>query len=336
MRADRLLSLILLLNAHGRMTAQALAQHLEVSERTIYRDLDALSSAGIPVYAQSGATGGIFLDEHYRLSLTGLSKSEAQSLFLSSEAGPLKDLGLERAVEDTLLKLFAALPSPHRVEVERMRQRFHIDPANWFQVVEPSPFLPALQQAVWQDRCVHVLYQPVEGVESERNLEAHALVAKANIWYLVGKKPGGALRNYRLGRFKAVTLLDTHFQRDPHFDLAAYWKASSEAFEQHSMQAFPRFPTVLRVHPSALWYFPGYMQGRFEQLGAPDADGWYTLRVMFDSFEDARTRMLGLGTGAVALEPERLYDAVLETAQAVAAFLQAQREARNVNRSTES
>ena len=324
MRADRLLSLILLLHARGRMTALDLAQHLEVSERTIYRDLDALSTAGIPVYAQPGAAGGVFLDEHYRLSLTGLSKAEAQSLFLSAESGPLRDLGMDRAVEDTLLKIFAALPSIHRTEVERMRQRFHIDPANWFQVVEPSPFLPLLQQAVWENRRVRVTYQPVEGALGQREVEAYGLVAKANIWYLVARKPGGELHNYRVVRFKDVTLLDSHFERDPDFDLAAYWKESCEAYERQSLRNFPKYYATLRVHPASLWYFPGFLQGRYEQIGQPDRDGWYILRVTFDSRQEAQARVMGLGTGAVVIEPKELYADILQAAQAIVEMYAAQ------------
>src|SRR5262245_53049166 len=142
MRADRLISLMLLLNARGRMTAQTLANQLEVSERTIYRDVDALGAAGIPIYVQPGVNGGVFLDENYRISLTGLTRAEVQALFVSSNARPLAALGLDSAVEATLLKLFAALPSAHQMEVERLRSRFYIDPANWFQVVEAPALLP--------------------------------------------------------------------------------------------------------------------------------------------------------------------------------------------------
>ena len=320
MRADRLLSLILLLHARGRMTAGDLAAQLEVSERTIYRDLDALSGAGIPVYAQAGVNGGVFLDEHYRLSLTGLSRSEAQALFVSSDAGPLKDLGLGRAAEDTLLKIFAALPFAQRTDVERMRQRFHIDPANWFQVVEPSPFLALLQQAVWEDRRVSVAYQPVEGELSQRQIEAYALVAKANIWYLVGRKQDGEMHSYRVARFKTVTLLDSQFERQSDFDLAGYWKESCRIFEQRSLEMSPPYTALLRVHPAALWYFPGFMEGRYRQIGAPDEDGWYRLRVTFASRDDARMRVLGLGTHAMVVEPEDLQQTVLETARAIVDF----------------
>jgi predicted DNA-binding transcriptional regulator YafY len=317
MRADRLISLMLLLNARGRMTAHQLAEHLEVSERTIYRDIDALSTAGVPLYVQPGVNGGVFLDEHYRISLTGLTRAEVQALFVTSNARPLADLGLASAVEATLLKLFAALPTTQQVEVERLRSRFHIDPANWFQVVEPSALLPTLQQAVWEDRAVTIKYQIVEGEWFDGAVNAYGLVAKANIWYLVGEKRPGEFRNYRLGRIKQAALTDTHFTRQPDFDLAAYWEASCRQFEQYAADHFPPYQATLHVHPKAFWYFPGYLEGRYRQLGDPDADGWVTLCVTFESLDDARMRILGLGPDVRVIEPDALRSAVLETARAI-------------------
>lgn len=233
MRADRLLSLMLLLQTKGRQTALDLSEQLEVSLRTIYRDLDALSGAGIPVYTQSGPNGGVFLDEHYRVSLNGLSREDVQALFLISEAGPLKDIGLGKS--DTLLKLFAALPSVHRDEVERLRQRLYIDPANWFQMPETLPFLPLLQRAVWEDRLVRICYQPVEGGRIDRMVEAYGLVAKANIWYLIGKKTEtGEFRNFRIKRLGDVDLCEARFKRDAAFDLGKYWAESCAAYERDS------------------------------------------------------------------------------------------------------
>lgn len=315
MRADRLISLMLLLHARGRMTAQKLAQHLEVSERTIYRDVDALSAAGVPVYVQPGVNGGVFLDEHYRISLTGLSRADAQALFVSNNARPLADLGL--TVESTLLKLFAALPSAQQAEVERLRSRFYIDPANWFQVVEPSTLFPTLQQAVWEDRMLEIKYQVVEGEFFEGVVNAYALVAKANIWYLVAEKTSGELRNYRIGRIKHAALTDAHFTRQPDFDLAAYWEESCRQFQKVSMERFPPYHATLRVHPKAFWYFPGYMEGHYEQIG--EAEGWVILRVTFESIGDARTRILGLGAEVEIIEPDELRATVIETARAVVA-----------------
>lgn len=319
MRADRLISLMLLLHARRRMTAQELAERLEVSERTIYRDIDALTTAGVPVYTQSGTNGGVFLDENYRISLTGLSRAEIQSLFVSGNAGPLKDLGLAQSAEGTLLKLFAALPSMQRAEVERVRERIYIDSANWFQIVEPSPYLALLQEAVWSDRRVEVSYQPVEGERGKSILDAYALVAKANIWYLVGRKQNGDIHNYRIGRLYSVALLDEHFERDPHFDLAAYWQKSCQDFEKRMAEIFPPYRAIVRVHRKGYWYFPGYLEGRYEQIGEADGD-WTTLRVVFDSFDDARMRVLGLGTLIEVVEPVELYQSVLDTARAIVAF----------------
>jgi predicted DNA-binding transcriptional regulator YafY len=318
MRADRLLSLMLMLGAQGRLTAQTLAERLEVSERTIYRDLDALSSAGIPVYTQSGVNGGVFLDENYRISLTGFSQTDIQSLFVTTDAGPLADLGLGK--DESLLKLFAALPAIQRREVERLRQRFFIDPSNWFQIAEVPSIFPILQQAVWEDRVIQVTYQPVEGSSGERTLETYALVAKANIWYLVARKPGGELRNFRASRFETAVLTDTIFTRDPDLDLPAYWKESCERYEQISMNRAPPYPTLLRVHPQAFWYFPGYMNGRYEKVGSLDEEGWITIRAVFDSIEHARTQVLGFGTYAEALEPEELKRTVIDTAEAIVQF----------------
>lgn len=318
MRADRLLSLIFMLSAGNRLTAQELAERLEVSERTVYRDIDALSVVGVPIYTQSGVNGGIFLDENYRISLGGFSRADIQSLFVGTEAGPLSDLGL--AKEDTLLKLFAALPAMQRREVERVRQRFFIDPTNWFQLVEESSVFSILQQAVWEDRVIQVTYQPVEGAVGERLLEAHALVAKANIWYLVGRKPGSDMRNFRVSRFEQVALTDQHFQRDQNFDLPAYWKATCEQFERISKEHSPPYVVLLRVHPRIFWYFPGYMEGRYEKIGAPDGEGWIIVRVVFDSLDHARTQVLGFGTNVETLEPPELYDTVLETAAAILKF----------------
>jgi predicted DNA-binding transcriptional regulator YafY len=318
MRADRIISLMLLLHARGRMTAQKLAEHLEVSERTIYRDVDALSAAGVPIYVQPGVNGGIFLDENYRVSLNGFNRAEVQALFVSNSARPLADLGLEQANEATLLKLFAALPSVHQVEVERLRCRFYIDPANWFQVVEPSALLPVLQQAVWEDRALELKYQSVQG-DFEGVVNAYALVAKANIWYLVGEKSPGEFRNYRLGRIKYAELTDAHFVRKTDFDLVTYWDASCRQFQRDSLQRIPNCHTVLRVHPDAFWYFPAYIEGHYKQMGEPDANGWLTLNATFESIHDARTRILGLGTTVEVLAPDELRHTIIETARAVVA-----------------
>lgn len=319
MRADRLLSMMLFLSAHNHMTAQELATRLEVSERTIYRDINALSAAGVPIYTQPGTHGGVFLDENYRISLTGLSPAQIHALFMSRAAGPLSDLGLANAIEETLLKLFAALPSRQRNDVEQLRQRFYVDPTNWFQNNERPPFFEDLQQAVWEDRQIHLIYQTVEHGLVERTLAAYALVAKGNVWYLIGKEPGGTMRTYRLDRLSQVQLQETYFERDGDFDLIAYSEDARRSFEQHMLASFPPYPATLRVHIDVLWVFPAHMEGRYEHMSEPDSTGWVILRVTYNSPGEAHMHVLGLGTAVEIIEPQELYTSVLETAQAIVA-----------------
>src|SRR5215217_5286300 len=152
MRADRLLSIVLLLQAHHQMTSRDLASRLEVSERTIHRDMEALSGAGIPIVAARGLGGGWSLLGEYRTSLTGLTETEIQSLFVTTPAKVLTDLRLEKAADGALLKLLACLPSTFRPGAERARQRIHVDVSGWSRREEAVPFLPILQEALWLER----------------------------------------------------------------------------------------------------------------------------------------------------------------------------------------
>lgn len=322
MRADRLLSILLRLQAHGQVTAPDLAAELEVSERTIYRDIEALSVAGIPIYTQVGAKGGIFLEENYRVRLTGLSRPEVQSLFLSGDAKPLAELGLDSAVKDALLKLLMALPPVQRDEVKRLQDRFYIDPANWFQVAESSPFFGLMQQAVWEDLCVRMDYRSVDSEETSsswRTVEAYALVAKANIWYLVARNTDSERNwsSYRLGRLHQCELLPQHFRRATDFDLPAYWRTSIAAFERKMLEESPAYSAMLRIQPFLMRFFKGFMQGRFRVQPNADSDGCLTITVDFYSLDDALSHVLGFGTHAEVLDPPALRDLVIETARAI-------------------
>jgi predicted DNA-binding transcriptional regulator YafY len=230
MRADRLLSVLMLLQARGRMTARELSERLEVSERTVYRDISALGMAGIPVYAERGPGGGCMLSEGYRTNLTGLSEAEARTLVLAMASRPLKDLGMGGALDAALLKLLAALPSRVRAGAEQARQRVHVDTAGWG-APEATPHLRALEEAVWQERRVRISYRDSGGKLAERVIEPLGLVAKASIWYLVAAVEG-ELRVYRVSRMRAVTPLDETFARLEGFDLAAYWEESSRRFQE--------------------------------------------------------------------------------------------------------
>lgn len=319
MRADRLLSIMLSLQTEGRLTAETLAQRFEVSERTIYRDVEALSIAGIPIYTQTGTNGGIFLDEYYRTSLTGFSLHELRALFVTADAGPLNDLGLGGAVEGTILKLLAALPTAHQQEVERLRQRFYIDSARWFDYSETPSLLPDLQQAVWEDLQIVVRYANYEGKTSEQTLEAYALVAKANVWYLIARISGGDYRTYRAARIAALTLTETHFERDLTFDPVAFWKDMTRNFEKMRETTYPFYPAVLSLSADAFVLLQAFVPERFEEIEPSDQEDWLTVRVLFLSSHEARMNVTALGGQVRVIAPDELRTTVLDTARAILA-----------------
>src|SRR5581483_5649644 len=185
MRADRLLSILMMLQIRGQVTARELAQRLEVSERTIYRDIEALSMAGVPVYAERGPGGGCVLAEGYRTNLTGLTEDEVRSLFMPGMTRQLADLGAEKTLDAALLKLLAALPSDHRRDVEHTRQRIFVDTVGWYYSTEVSPYLHLLREAIWNDCKARIVYRKSNGEVSERVVDPLGLVAKAGIWYMV-------------------------------------------------------------------------------------------------------------------------------------------------------
>lgn len=310
MRADRLLSLVMLLQTRGKMTAAALARELSVSRRTILRDIDALSFAGIPLYTDGGHGGGIALDEKYRLSLTGLKESEAHTLFLGSNHKLLEDIGLGDAAESTLLKLLAALPALHQPSVNDMRQRILIDPLSWWHDSQPLPFWDVLQQAVYEDRCIRVRYESYSGEDDERVVEPYSLVAKASLWYLIARRDG-ELRTYRVSRIINIDLLDDHFRRDENFDLPSYWQSHTQKFlESISDYEFTLRIDSRRVNP-ARWQSPG----RAELLQPAADDGWLTVRCWGEALEEALGFVLSFGGAARVIEPLELHDAVLTTAR---------------------
>ncbi|HEX8186484.1 MAG TPA: YafY family protein, partial [Blastocatellia bacterium] len=218
MRADRLLSIMLLLQVHRRITARELASRLEVSERTIHRDMDALSGAGIPVFAERGSGGGWALMEEYRTNLTGLNKDEIQALFLVNPSRLLADLGLGKASDAALIKLRAALPSVSRDEAEYARQRIYVDLAGWNHSQETIPHLPALQEAIWRERKLRFTYERTGCDGVERLVDPLGLVAKGSAWYLVAAVEGET-RSYRISRVKDVEIMDEPCARPEGFDL---------------------------------------------------------------------------------------------------------------------
>ena len=316
MRADRLLSIMLILQAQGKTTTLALAEKLEVSRRTILRDIDALSIAGVPIHAEAGHGGGVSLDEHYRVSLTGLKESEVRALFVFSQPGPLQDVGLGRAVEDTLLKLFAALPSLHRQEVERIQQRILLDSASWWPLGETLSHLETLKAAVFDDYRVQVRYARADGQVVERTLDPYSLVAKASVWYLIARR-AGELRTYRVSRFMTVETMNERFERDSSFDLVKYWQTHANEF----IVNMPSFAFTLRLKSTRMRLLRLYAEGGYTIRDTSADETVLIVDVRLSSLEEARMLVLGLGTDVEIIQPEELRQAVLLQAQQMVTHL---------------
>src|SRR5512142_69624 len=289
MRADRLLSLLMLIQARGQMTAQELAEELEVSERTIYRDVTALSASGVPVYASRGPGGGVRLIEEYRTTLTGLTPDETRALFMMSIPTPLIQLGMDEKFKGALLKLSASLPERHRADESRTRQRILLDSSWWFQAEQQVPCLQTIQQALWQDRCLRIKVRwEFFNTEFEQDAEPYGLVAKANIWYLV-YGCGGTPKVTRVSQIVEAELTPEGFTRPPGFQLEAFWQDWCREYESE-----PPFCARVRVAPEALSMLAEYVGDRARvQLSksiSPVQDGWVALDLPFDSFVTARTR----------------------------------------------
>ena len=312
MRADRLLSIILLLQVRGRMTAQRLAEELGVSRRTILRDVEALSLAGVPVYTEGGHGGGIALDENYRTTLTGLQDREVRALFVANHAQVLDEVGLGEAAQSTLLKLLAVLPASQQPSVDHIRQRLLIDSAWWWRDAQPPPFWDQLQQAVYDDRCIQAVYERPNRETIERVLEPYSLIAKSSLWYLLAQHQG-ELHTYRVARFQRITLLDKHFQRRQDFDLTTYWPTHLQEFKE----TVSEYRFTLRVQPDRLSFIRRLVPGRYQVDEAPDIEGWLTVRFDLESMDFARMLVFGLGRQAEIVEPPELKEAVLNTAHEI-------------------
>ncbi|MBX3031664.1 MAG: YafY family transcriptional regulator [Chloroflexi bacterium] len=315
MRASRLLSILLLLQTRGHLTAGELADELEVSVRTVYRDIEALSEAGVPVYTERGPHGGVRLVDGYRTRLTGLTSDEAQSLFLSGLPGPAAELGLGTVVAAARLKVLAALPPELRSRASRLGERFHLDAPGWFRSPEAVPHLQALATAVWEDRLVRIRYD--RGDRSvERLLAPLGLVIKGGVWYLVALVDG-APRTYRVSRVIDVVPTEDPFQRPADFDLATFWTETTSAYEA----AAERLEVTLRVDPDRL---PWLMDAVGEEtvrgatrLDEPDDDGWLRIRMTVEWPREVHGRVLALGDAVEVLGPPELRQRVIDSSRRV-------------------
>jgi predicted DNA-binding transcriptional regulator YafY/L-ascorbate metabolism protein UlaG (beta-lactamase superfamily) len=315
MRASRLVSILLLLQVHGSLPAAELARRLEVSVRTIYRDLDALSEAGVPVFARPGAGGGCGLLEGYRTRLDGLNAEEARALFLAGVPGPAGELGLGTALADAQLKLLAALPAELRAGAGRARERFHLDAPRWF---EPDgdaghDHLATIAGAVWEDRLLRLAYRREGAPLATRAVEPLGLVLKAGVWYLIARLPGrGDPHVYRVSRVETAAALEERFERPAGFDLAGFWSRWTSAFES----SLPRVEVTARLAPDVVEAARG--QAIDVRTGARGPDGWLTAVLTFERIEWAVGAFLALGADAEVVEPAELRAQVAEAALATA------------------
>jgi predicted DNA-binding transcriptional regulator YafY len=314
MRADRLLAGLLLLQAHGRLPAREIAERLEVSERTVHRDMEALAMAGVPVYAERGRNGGWALDEDYRTDLTGLTEAELRSVVVATMPGVLADLGLAEAADRALLKLLAGLPAARRRAAEAPRAYLHIDPSGWRRPDESAPFLPMLDLALRTGRRVRITYErATDRSVVERDVDPLGLVAKGSTWYLVALVEG-ATRTYRASRLRDVRVLEEPADRPADLDLAEVWGRSQAEFRA----ALPRYDATIRYAPEAMPRVRlGWRFARLESEAPPDPDGWVACRIRADSIEVAIECALGLGVLAEVVEPAELRDRVRDAAAAV-------------------
>ncbi|MFJ8646536.1 helix-turn-helix transcriptional regulator [Streptomyces sp. NPDC093546] len=314
MRAARLIKMVLLLQSRPSMTAAELARELEVSERTITRDALALSEAGVPVYADRGRTGGYRLIGGYRTRLTGLARSEAEALFLSGVPGALRDMGLDDAASAARLKVSAALLPSLRDAPVSAAQRFHLDAPGWYQEPETPELLPALAEAVWDDRLVSARYRRGE-VEVDRELAPYGLVLKAGVWYLCARAEEAAFRVYRVDRFTAVALGDDRFVRDEEFDLPGFWEERAAEFARSLL----RTEVVVRLGEAGARWLPrvtdrAAAEDALAAAGPPDAEGRVTVTLRVESEEVAYSQLLQLGPEAEVLEPASLRERFAEAA----------------------
>lgn len=319
MRADRLLSILFLLQSRGKMTARALAEALEVTERTIYRDIDALCAAGVPVYPDHGPGGGYALLDSYRTSLTGLTEGELSALFMLGVPPALETLGVSQALRSALLKLMAALPSAPRAEGDPLHNRFLVD---WesFQPGDPAPHLAALQEAVSQNRRVLLSYRMMLGaIIAGAPAEPYGLVAKAGEWFLVAMR-AGRMDAIRAADLTEVVVTGETFTRLAGFDLAAFWKDWCEQYAKRRS----RFWATLRFAPGILPLLPLFFGRRAREWTDPrrisPEDGWLAVTVDFPSLENARGVLLSMGRAVEVLDPPALRCSIIDYAQQIVAF----------------
>jgi predicted DNA-binding transcriptional regulator YafY len=315
MKSSRLLSILILLQLRTRLTAEALAEQFEVSVRTIYRDIDALSAAGVPVYGDRGPGGGFQLLDGYRTRLTGLDADEAEAMLMIGLPGPAAQLGLGHAAARAKGKLLASLPDPAMAGAERIAGRFHLDPVDWYQAAEEAPFLPAMARAVLDQTRLHLNYESWTATR-DWTVDPLGLVMKGGVWYAV-VRTAAKFMTFRVSNIKNVQPTGISFDRLADFDLPQWWNEAQARFEQ---ELRPGTATI-RTSPDGakrLARQGAYAQNAIAEASTAHAMGWLTLQLPIENEADAAHILLGLGVEVEVLEPEPLRARMADMAKSIA------------------
>jgi predicted DNA-binding transcriptional regulator YafY len=304
MLASRLLSILMLLQTRGRMSAADLAREFEVSARTIHRDIDQLSAAGIPVYAERGRSGGFALMDGYRTKLTGMTQPEAETLFLAGLPGPAAELGLADLLGAARLKLLAALPAEVQPNAERIASRFHLDPSGWFRESAPLPSLRTVAQAVWSGHMLRIDYRS-DGEVRTRRLSPLGLVLKGGVWYLVAQNKARIL-TYRMTSIVEAEMLEDGVTRPKGFDLAAHWRKASQDYET----GVYRGEAEVRLSSAGMSLIemlgPYVAAAARKTAGKPDAKGWMRCTIPIESDGHGVRELMRLGEEVRLIGPAPL------------------------------
>lgn len=314
MRADRLLSILLLLQNRGKMTSREMAHTLEVSERTIFRDMEALSASGIPVFAERGREGGWMLTEGYRTSLTGMKPKEIASLLLSVDVSLLNDLSIQEDFSAAVRKLEAASSPQISSSTNYLSQRIHIDGASWHPSDETYPFLSILQEAIWEDRKVKISYNRNEEI-NDRLIEPLGLVAKRGVWYVVAVSEG-KMRTYRVSRLVHAEATNEAFRRPNPFDLKSYWEQSTLTFKA----SLPRYPTTLLVRENVIKEFQSERYVTITNTEQTADPAWLNVDAEFNTLESACRIILSFTPSIIVRGPQDLTKQIITVINAASAI----------------
>jgi predicted DNA-binding transcriptional regulator YafY len=297
----------MLLQSHGKLSAPRLAEELEVSVRTIYRDIDALGAAGIPVYLERGKNGGCVLLEGYRTSLTGLTPDEVKALFILGVPAPLDQLGITQDIRAALRKLSASLPAHRREEEKDVRSRIHINWKNWRRGAEPQPHFSLIYRSLWGNRKIHIIYSVKIGLRAEKQFERivapYGLAAKSGEWYLICADDN-RIRVYAFSSILKVDPVEDEFIVPPDFNLISYWEEWCDRQDKYR----PSLRVRARLSPLLVGYlsYDRNLRDRIISSEPPDTDGCVNVEMLFESFEEARNHILSMGNGIEVLDPEPL------------------------------